>query len=228
MSNILKSILLSNSKKEFALGEQICLEVKYQNIGNISFTFRDPAKTWEVMLEVVNLSDSSTQRLPFGKIISKIDTFGIRSEAQEPADDITIKPQEYYQFSPPIYKQHMNIFGPGIYQMKVIDCTNDDETVISNVMDITIEAKKVSFEYLITICSDDNQSIDNREFAVRWIKEIFPDFAYKLEDSTEKEKMLNEKMIEKSIEWWRRHKDNSDVSKNILSINTRAGIVPKK
>ena len=223
-----KTIVLQCSKEAFALGEQIDIEVLYENNSSNPVTFRDPAKTWEVMLEVFNLSDSSTQRLPFGKIITKTNKFGIQSEAQEPADDITIKPKEVYQFTAPIYAQHLNIFSPNMYRMKVIDRTNDSVTLTSNELELTVEATNNSFKLLIAICSDENQSIDNREFSVSWLREFYPDFEYTVENPTKKQQSFNNKMINDVTVWWETAKDSPDLAKTIIAINTQAGIVPKE
>ena len=66
-----KSIELHYSKDTVILGEEIQFFVTYHNRSSTSIAFRDPAKTWEVMFEVTQMSDSSIHRLPFGKILSK-------------------------------------------------------------------------------------------------------------------------------------------------------------
>ncbi|MFW6254705.1 MAG: hypothetical protein ACOC41_07235 [Chitinivibrionales bacterium] len=218
-------IILKSSKEVFSLGQPIELVVTYKNGGNSPVTLGDPAKTWEVMLTVNDLSDSLEHRLPFGKIFTETDEFGITSEFREPADDVIIEADEEYSFIPSTYAQHMNIFAPGLYILTVTDRTDDTVTKVSNDVNITIKAEQSSFHLLLSICTDEKQSIDNREFAVFWLRQYFPEFSYTVANPTSEQIALNQKAITGAKEWWDENRDSKEIEKRILFINTTAGVV---
>lgn len=222
------SIVLKVSKQEFALGENVSIDVTYRNDNDSNCIFRDPAKTWEVMLYVQKKSESQVHRFPFGKIISKTDSLGITSESVEPADDITIGPKEMYTFYPSTYGERLSIFDPGIYTLKVVDRTDDEATRNSNELEIIVKATEASFEMLLAICTDERNSQDNREFAVYWLRHFHSDFGYSVSASTEQQKELNKKMIIDMHAWWSENKGTSEVKKTIFLINKQAGIVNNK
>lgn len=223
-----KSIELHYSKESVILGEEIQFFVTYSNSSSSPDTIRDPAKTWEVMLEVTELSDSSVHRLPFGKILTKTSQHGIVSQCAEPADEIVIKPKDKYLFVPDTYKKHLNIFGPGMYQLRVIDRTHDEETLYSNELKFAVEVTDSSVEYLMVIFDDENQNINNREFAAKWIKSLYPDFSYELENLTDDQKKANAENIGKIHKWRESHPDDPELLMRIKSINAQASVIPNR
>jgi hypothetical protein len=223
-----KSIELHYSKDSVILGEEIQFFVTYNNNSSSPDTFRDPAKTWEVMLEVTKLSDSSVDRLPFGKMFVKTSQQGIVSQYAEPAEEIVIKPKDKYLFVPDTYKKHLNIFGPGEYRLRVIDRTSDEETLSSNEIKFAVEVTESSVEYLMEIFSDESQSLDNRDFAGKWIKSLYPDFSYEMENLTDDQKKTNAQNIGKIRIWRESHPDDPELLMRIKVINSQAGVIPKE
>lgn len=221
------SIVLNCSKQEFFLGEDITIDVAYRNDNDSNYVFRDPARTWEVMLHVQKKTDNLVHRFPFGKIITKTDPVGIISQSREPAENINIQPKDMYTFYPSTCRDQLNVFDPGIYTLKVIDRTDDDVTRISNEFEIIVKATESSFEMLLAICTDKRYSQDNREFAVDWLSEFNSDFEYSVSSSTEEDDAQNKKMISDIRVWWHKCKNTPEVKEKFFLINKQAGVVKK-
>ena len=218
-----KSIEIICERKEYSLGQDIDIGVIYKNKTNSPISFRDPAKTWSVMLEVSDSSQNKAE-LPFGKVLSDTDA-GITSQFEEDADDILLDKNHTYKFMAPINKRYLFCFTPGEKRIRLNDFTRMDGKIISsNYIELKIKVTKDSFAYLTAILSDKTHSIENKIFAVEWLKEIKHDFEYVLENPTKDQKLKNEQMIKDSMNWWSKNKDSTAVDYIIGTINQKAGV----
>ena len=213
-----RSIELHFSKQMVSLGEELKFMVTYHNHSDKTIEFKDPGKTWEVVLEFKNLNNNGMQRIPFGRILTDTSPDGLTSQSAEPADIIVLKPKQKYCFIPETFTRHADLFEPGKYQMRVIDRSNDLETLESNTIEIVVEVNRLSFENLVALYSDTEHTDHTKEFAWHWIKELNPEF---------KDSSLNisdSSILSKFLLKWQDAKNSPEITERIKLIHMQKGV----
>ncbi len=164
-----KLIELAAPKRSFSLGESIPIGVRYTNLLSVPMEFRDPKKTWEVQLTV------GGGDVPFGKILRHHDGV-LLSWSVEDADKIVLAPGGKHSFEYDAGKRWPEHFAPGLNRIQVKDLTDDNETVLSNPVEIRVEYSAATFLALLAILEDEAATVDGKVFAEKWVKRVYPGF----------------------------------------------------
>lgn len=210
-----RSIELHFSKQLVFLGEEVKYMVTYHNLSDKTIAFKGPAKTWEVALEFTNCFDTSVQRIPFGRILSDTTSDGLTSLSAEPAETIKLKPKQKYCFVPETFTRHADLFGPGKYRMKIIDRSNDFETLESNTIDMAVVVSRTSFENLVAIYNDSTQTDHNKKFALYWLRKLSPGISPNLAASGNVSELLKQ---------WHDASNSPEIAERINLINREMGV----
>ena len=218
-----KVINIALLDEEFVVGGSIPLTIVYINRGNDTISFREPAKTWEVMLNVV-YADEEKEVVSFGRIFHKKVSGGIERTTIEDAETITLKNNEQYKFSYDISKRWPALFPPGKHLFFVLDRSDDAKTHRSNTVEICVYFDVSSISNLLGIVADKDISLDAGSFAVSWIRKFYPGFTIYLETPTEEQRVINKKIIQEFKTWWKANKNTEHVRNKIAEINTTAGL----
>ena len=164
-----KLIELAAPKRTFSLGESIPIGVRYTNLTSGAMELRDPIKTWEVQLTVGAVD------VPFGKILRHHDGVML-SWSVEKADKIVLVPSGKHSFEYDAGKRWPERFVPGLVRLQVKDLTDDNETVLSNPIEIRVEYSHGTFLALLAILEDSATAVDGKAFAEKWVKRVYPKF----------------------------------------------------
>jgi hypothetical protein len=220
IQNARKQITISTPRSRYEVGGSIPLNVSYLNGGKEKLTFRDPAMTWEVKLAVSSQETGETQ-VPFGR------KFFYQGEdyqriSIEDADEISLNPGQQHIFALDIGKRWMELFPPGQLTVRIVDKSDDSETVASNSIELAIVFGPNSFANLLNIVPDDDYSLDSRMFAVQWVGQLYAGFRVFLQEPTQAQQAENRSMIRDAQSWWQANQQNPEVLKKIAEINMAA------
>jgi len=218
--NVHKQITISTSRSQYEVGGSIPLNISYLNPGEGKLTFRDPARTWEVKLAVWCQSTGEMQ-VPFGR------KFFYQGEnyqriSIEDADEISLNPGQRHTFEPDIGKRWVGLFPPGQLTVRIVDESDDSETVTSNSIELHIIFTPNSFVSLLNIVPDNDYSLDSRMFATHWVGQLYPGFRVYLQEPTEAQEAGNRRMVQDARNWWATNQQNPEVLKKIAEINMAA------
>jgi len=217
-ADITKQISLSISDTNYAIGGSIPISVTYTNQGNNPISFRDPEKTWEVKLKVIN-HDAEENQVPFGRIFFYQGN-GFERTTIEDADDIPLNPKQSHTFKIDAGNRWTELFSPGLSTLQVIDQSDDNEIIASNTVKLHIVFSDNSFINLLSIIANKNHSEDSRIFALDWIKKIHTGFIFYIHEPTNVEELTNHKMIQDAQNWWQINQRTPDVLEKIAEINS--------
>ena len=230
-------IALLDQAERFELGDPLSLIVKYFNASDGPISFREPAKTWEVRLavrrrpaqagakpgeEANGETEDDPQQPAFGRIILEEIPGEGSSYSVEPADVIELDPGQEYSFKEDIGRRWLDLFPPGIHEVKVIDESVDDERVESNQIDVAVTFAPDSFSRLLGVAASAEAPLDARAFAREWIRRFRPDFDLTLEDPSEAAAAENRRQIDAAREWWAANAGAPEVLEQIEVINRSA------
>jgi len=216
-ADIKKQISLSISDTNHAVGGSIPISVTYTNQGNNPISFRDPEKTWEVKLKIIN-QNAEVNQAPFGRIFFYQGN-GFERTTIEEADDISLNPKQSHTFKIDAGNRWAKLFSPGWSILQVIDQSDDNEIIASNTAKLHIIFSDNSFINLLSIIANKNHSEDTRLFALDWIKKMYSDFIFYIHEPTNVEELSNHKMIQDAQNWWQINKRTPDVLNKIVEIN---------
>ncbi|MCP4132919.1 MAG: hypothetical protein GY754_18285 [bacterium] len=220
-----KKITIIPVQDEFIVGEPVSVTVIYSNEGKKAVSFRDPVKTWEVMLYIDSLAPGGTEeelvtqhRLPFGKIIKKTGEFGLSYETREEAETITLKPGAEYRFQYDISYEAISIFGPGRYSLYVVD-ESKSTAIRSNKELVPVYFKRESVNLLVEMLTKEEAVYDTDSFSIGWLKKIHPALLVEPGDLAEQGAESRQKLSRIFRSWWDRNKNIKQVLQAIRNIN---------
>ncbi len=219
-----KKIEIRLCENDYMVGTLASIEVIYANGKNREISFRDPAKTWEVMLHIIGEKDEILQRLPFGKIIRKTNHFGLIRTLKEDADTITLMPGKQYKFKYDIHPGFLYIFHPGKYTFVVVDRADDAVTYTSNKIEVPVYFKMDSIPNLLNIVSNGDYTYESRLFCLEWLKKFDPDLDLNFKEPDKEEIISNKTKIEKFKIWWEENKNNEEIAAKITNFNRLTGL----
>lgn len=215
-----KQINITTLKKQYEAGGSIPIIVTYTNQGSEPISFRDPEKTWEVKLKVIN-QNAGEKQVPFGRIFFYQGN-GFQRTTIEDAKEISLNPGQSHTFNPDIGKRWVELFPPGQLTVRIVDKSDDSETVTSNSIELPIVFTPNSFVSLLNIVPDNDYSLDSRMFAVHWVGQLYPGFRVYLQEPTEAQEAANRRMVQDARNWWATNQQNPEVLKKIAEINMTA------
>ncbi len=230
-------IALSDQPGRFELGDALSLNIEYFNASDGPISFREPAKTWEVRLRVRRRParagaepseeangeiEDDPQEVSFGRIIYEDIPGGPSSYSAEPADVIELDPGRKYSFQYDIGRRWLDLFPPGIHEVKIIDESVDDERVESNQISVAVTFTPDSFSRQLGVAASTEFPLDARAFARDWIRRFRPEFDLALEDPSEAAAAENRRQIDAARGWWAANAATPEVLEEIKAINRSA------
>lgn len=208
----------------YFLGGPIELSTDYLNISDGPVSFREPAKTWEVQLQVKQNpeqnQDEEKLEAPFGQIFFYKRDDGFERRTIEEAKTINLQPNEKHNFVCDIGTRWPEMFVPGVNLVSVKDLTDDDFPLQSNQVQVQVVYDESTFPTLLALAGDGQTTIDARQFATTWIKKIYPEFelVVKTELSTW-ETEDNSKQIERAEKWWQANQNDTNILNQLKILN---------
>lgn len=209
-------IVIGISEHMHSLGGSVVLTVRYVNHGKASVSFREPAKTWEVQLQVRRPSDDTTLRVAFGQIFHT-DHGGIQRQVIEDAETITLGPGEEHTFDSDVGLRWPELFAPGQTLLRVTDLTHDDGP-LSNEVRVNMAWDDATFPRLVTLAGDGQAPLASRRFAQQWIQRVHPSF-HRTPEQDEGEPPLTAQAVAATLAWWQEHRGDPDVIARIDRLN---------
>ena len=219
-----REIIISTPSTRYEVAAPIPLTVTYVNHGPERVTFCEPAKTWEVQLAVRDQSDNETVE-SFGRILLYRGEDHERTSL-EPAEDITLDRGERHEFTSDIAERWIELFGPGTYLVRVLDKTDDAETLASNPLQLRIVFTPDSLSRLLDIAADTEATVDARQFAADWIRRFYGQITLHTQEPTAKQEAANQATIAKVRTWWQSNRQTREVQQKIIDINKAADARP--
>jgi hypothetical protein len=217
MSTSQKEIRASLAQQKVVLGEPIVLEAEYVNRGGQKLTFRDPAKTWEVML-VIKRPDGSEQRAHFGRILRR-NVGAVSRQVVEDAEEVELAPGAAHNFTEDIWRRWPALVRPGRSTLRVVDRTNDAHTVTSNAVELLVTFADDSVPRLVELARDEKAPTEAREVAVQWLTRLRPGLTLALEHPTAEQNRANQAALDDFTAWWGANKGGKSTSDAIARIN---------
>jgi len=218
------AITISLTSDSYILGEPMPLTVTYINVSNHSFSMKQPDKLWEVRLEVTS-SGGVQEDEGFGRIQISRPNEQTERYIVEKADTITLRPKESYTFQCDITARFPEILPPGQHLVRVIDQTDDDNTIESNELPITIRFTPQSVSRLLVLAADETKESRYRQWAAGWLRELKPDFQPRFAFGGEPESVLEDyrKRTQDAVatfnSWWAVNQYNESTNRAIQEIN---------
>lgn len=194
-----KLIELAAPKRKFSLGESVPIGIRYTNQTAGTMEFRDPKKTWEVQLTIGDVD------VPFGKILRHHDGVMLSWSVEE-AEKVVLVPRAKHSFEYDAGKRWPERLIPGINRLQVRDLTDDNETVLSNPIEIRVEYSAATFPALLGIVGDEAATVDAKAFAEQWLKRVYPGFS----------------TVAEARMWWEKNGAGPEVAAALAKINGEA------
>jgi hypothetical protein len=212
-----KEIRVSLAQPKGVLGGPVVLEATYVNRGSQMLKFRDPAKTWEVML-AIKLPDGSEQRAHFGRIFRR-ESGGISMQVLEDADDVEIASGATHKFTEDLWQRWPALVRPGRSTLRVVDRTNDAQTATSNAVELFVAFTEESVPRLVDLARDEKASTEARQVAVDWLARLHSGLTLTLEHPTAEQSRANQAALDDFNAWWNANKGGKRTNEAIAQIN---------
>jgi hypothetical protein len=213
-----KEIRVSVDRPKAVLGESVVLEATYVNRGTRTLTFRDPAKTWEVML-ALKLPEGSEQRAHFGRIFRR-ESEGISMQVVEDADEVELAPAATHKFTEDLWQRWPALIRPGRSVLRVIDRTSDQHTVTSNSVELLVAFTEESVPRLVQVAGDEKAPTETRQVAVEWLARLRPGLKLALDHPTPEQVRANRAALDDFSGWWEANKTSKRATDSITQINS--------
>ena len=218
-NNTGKEIRLDIIGSNFIVGGSIPVKIIYKNNSRQTIAFKEPEKTWEVKLVVIN-GKAEANEVPFGKIFYREISEDFSRTTIEEAEMISLGTGMQYMFECDISERWPELFVPGENIVYIADKTDDTQTYKSNSATIKVVFSAESVENLLRIVENGQSSYDARLFGMNYLRKFYPDMNLILEPATDREKAKNHIMINKFKSWWEYNKNTEGVNSIIRHINT--------
>jgi len=202
------------------LGAALVIEVVYANRGTAPIEFREPAKTWEVMLITIH-DGGPAERLPLGRFVVR-ESDGITDQVREPADTVSLAPGGEHRFSIDVWGRWPEQVEPGRLRLRIVDQTDDARTLVSNVVDVLVRFEETSVPALVELLRQEGADYEARALAVRLLGELKPGFQARLEVATDADRAANRASAAAFESWWAAHRSDKKVREAIARINGRS------
>ena len=212
-----KEIRLSLPRPRAVLGEPLVVEVAYVNRSNAPMSFRDPARTWEVMLSITD-SRGEAQRAPFGRIFRQA-AGGVSRNVVEDASEIELEPGSEHKFTVDAWNRWPALFHPGRFQLQVIDRSSDVQTFLSNTVELAIAVARESVPLLLKLAADEKAPAEARQAAVEGLARLRPALRIQTDDPTPAQVRKNAAALREFETWWAENKDSEAVAETMARIN---------
>jgi hypothetical protein len=211
-----KQIRIALRQAQFQLGEPILLEVVYVNRGNRPLSFREPARTWEVMLSVEAASGESNQ-VSFGRLMH-YQSGELSRVSIEDAQQIELLPGGEHRFSEELWMRWPELWKPGRTTLHVTDQSHDAETLRSNALAIDISFTFASVGYLLALVRHPTTSEHGRIIASEWLSRLHPLDPF-VAAPTGDQIARNAQTLDAWEHWWMQAREQPEVAAAIAAIN---------
>ncbi|MCJ7604149.1 MAG: hypothetical protein MUO63_21950 [Desulfobulbaceae bacterium] len=195
------------SKPTYSLGEAIIAEIVYENPTTMPQQLENPSKSFDVVMHVVGARNKEDLNYTMGTMgVTIIDKATDRYVLTQPAkEQIEIDPATSFQFTSDL--NNRLYLRPGKF-----DCFLTDSDKESNHLTITILFDNTAVDYLYALALDPQQIYGRREWAMDWLRKLYPEFRLDLpldEDPAEvrvRKEAANKVIGEKFFQWWQDNK----------------------
>ncbi len=225
-------IVLEAESREYLFTAPLGIKVTYENISPVQLSLKDPNNVWETHL--VTLYQGQENDEVFGKIEQTHPNAETSRYVEPEALVINIPVGGTYQFEADAAVRFYSLLHPGPMVIKIRDVSDDDLTLESNSVSITVRFKNESVGRLMAIVGDEMQPVEYRTWAAGWLKKVnedfSPSFAYDEapDDIKEKSRASINEALGKFRSWWVTF-ENSDASQRLLiEINDQYFIIPEE
>lgn len=214
-------MIIKFSKKSFFLGESIPAEVSYKNDTGERIVIEDPAKSLDVIMHLLDLSNDEDLNYTLGKIeVTVMDkTADQYAKSLPPKDTLTLEPNSAITFTTDLNERLYLRAGD-------FTCYLHEGEKESNRISISVKYKRESIVPLIQIARDANMVYGRREWASDWLRKLYPRFELDLpydEDSPDVRKKKEEQISVKVAEflsWWQENSNNPKIDTLLLQAET--------
>lgn len=212
-----KQIRAVLSVHEVHLGESIPLEVIYANQGSQPLSFRDPARTWEVMLSVVE-PGGETKQMSFGRMFHT--QVGELSRVTiEDAEQIALAPGGAHRFTEDLWARWPELWQPGRAMLQVIDQSDDAETLRSNALALDVTFSAASVPIMLALARSSTADERARRVAADWLGRLHP-FG-PATDAPVDSQIADARALDMWEHWWTQMRYKPEVAAAFASINHR-------
>lgn len=218
-----KQIAITLPKNTYSLGEPMPLHVTYTNTGHGVISLREPKRTWEVGVNVIDLDGNEAQVHLGRKILKKADN--MESVSSEPAATIGLDPGKQYTFDCDLVDRFPDVLPPGTFSLYLQDRTTDSASIESNRIKVNVFFTVESVTFLLQTASDKTKEPFARRTAVKWLSRLKRDFSPKIPnlndpDSVKQEcETLTAKELKQFRVWWGTAQVTTEVTEIIERIN---------
>lgn len=176
---------ISLDKTNYFLGEEILVNIDYQNQTSIAITIPDPQNSFDAevhLLDVINQED-----LSYSMGVSETTIMGNEQWALSVPvpDNINIAPNAIYHFLTDVNERLY--LRPGKFSIFVTDVDSKSEPI-----EISITLNKTALSHLSFIAVSTDQNYSRREWAMTNVQEIYPRFILKLPDESDSTRTITE------------------------------------
>ena len=202
------------SKPVYSLGEEIAAEIVYDNPTTVPLKLENPSKSFDVVMHVVDSKNKEDLNYTMGTMtVTLIDKATDQYVlAQPPKEQMEIAPATAFQFTSDL--NNRLYLRPGKFDGFLTDGGKE-----SNHVAITILFDNPAVDHLFALARDPQEGYGRREWAMDWLRQIYPEFklALPLEDDPAgvraQKEASNQVVIEKFFHWWQENKRNINVAK---------------
>lgn len=228
------SLSISVPVAPIELGHPLPLRVEFKNDGAETTTFREPPRTWELVLLVDPEGPGNTSQVSFGKLFYD-DYGGLKRHTIEQAAEISLEPGEVYAFVEDVGSRWPQLFSPGAKALQVID-RRATLAAKSNVVSVQVVFTEASMPKLFEFAerpssstdpahksSEDGHVRETRQFAARWIAEIQPGFQLDPEAMNATALQQNSAAVARARALWAKQAGSPEIRAKMDAINRSAG-----
>lgn len=234
------SIHISLEAEQAQLGHPIPLRVEFKNEGSSAVTFLEPARTWELALQV-GRPDGAPEgtAAPFGKIFYT-NYNGLERRSVEDAAEVSLAPGETHYFLEDVGTRWPHLFGPGTHRLRVINRIDPGE-IASNVVSVQVLLAEASVPKLFEFAerslgehsstnqsSEDGMVVATRRFAAEWIAYLLPGFELDPTAAGPEAEAKNHATVAEARAAWARQQRNPEMFEKIKLVNRRASQSPPR
>lgn len=214
------SIKIISEKEEYNLGKSLPITVTYSNRGLLSVRTEDPLKSLNVEMHVIDKKTQEDLNYTMGTIeVTQLGDNVDEYVIVEPIPDfVEIEASGELSFITDLNDRLY--LRPGKFE-----CELRDSAVISNRKNLTVKYTAESVDLLFNIVKNAELDYSRREWAADWLKELVPNFRFKLTLDTDSEEMkkqnesANKEIYDAFSNWWKSNKDSKEAAIKLKRIN---------
>lgn len=224
-------IFLEAESREYVFTAPLNMKITYENISPSQLTIKDPNNVWETHLAVIYQGQSSDEA--FGKIEMTHPGEETSRQIEPEAEMISIEPGGRYSFESDAAIRFYSLFHPGQFDLKIRDVSDDDLTMESNAISLTIRMTGESVSRLMAIVGDEMQAVEYRFWAADWLRKIKVDFSprFASDEADDAIKESSRASIEEELgkfrSWWVTFGKSDAANKLLCEINEEYFKIPE-